>query len=56
MEQEQITYENSVNSYSPDDLKQLCSQLEKKVSKEDYKNIRCKEIIKLCTNKHSKKG
>mgnify|MGYP001189246090 FL=1 len=28
MEQEQITYENSVNSYSPDDLKQLCSQLE----------------------------
>ena len=28
MEQEQIKYDNSVNSYSPDDLKQLCSQLE----------------------------
>lgn len=26
--QEEVIYENSVNNYSPDDLKQLCSKLE----------------------------
>ena len=28
MSEQQLEYENSVNSYSPDDLKQLCGKLE----------------------------